>query len=323
MAKRLEQRLSQVAELRKGEPTPAAIQTLEGFLLKEDGPVVARVAELMVEWGLFDQGANLAQAFIRLLEAGMGKDAQCWGKLALVKALQALSWHDPEVYVLGCRSVQMEPVWGGQEDSATPLRAASAVALCECPGVRYETLLDVLVHLLADPAWNVRASAASAIAQVGYPQGAPLLKLRVLLGDTEPRVIGACLDGLLHLSKTEAIPFIQGLLAHADAGVRLEAVCTLAAAHLPEAVKVATEAWKNFPDPRSHKAIVAALASSPTLEATDFLSALLAQENRNDALLVMGALAPRLRESEIREKVEHAIGQNPNKKIREELEALL
>ncbi len=323
MAKRLEQRLAQVTELRKGEATSEALKTLEGFLSKEEGPVVARVAELMVEWGQFDQGSNLAQAFARLLQGGLNTDPQCWGKLALIKALQNLGWHDPQVYMLGCRCVQNEPVWGGQEDSAPALRAASAIALCECPAVRYEDAIDVLVHLLTDPAWNVRASAAAAIAQFGYPQGAPLLKLRVLLGDSEPRVIGACLDGLLHLSKTDAVPFIQEMLAHSDAGVRLEAVCTLATSNLSQAIKAATAVWNNFPDPRSRKAIIAALVSSPTPEALDFLLNLLSQENRTEALLAMGALAPRLRELELQQNVKQAIAKNPSAKLRQELGGLV
>ncbi len=323
MAKRLEQKLAQIAELRKGEPTPAAIKTLESILSKNEGAAVARAADLIVAWGLFDQQANLAQAFKRLLEGGAEADPQCWGKVALVRALQALGWHDPEVYLLGCRCVQMEPVWGGQEDSAPSLRALSALALVNCPGISYDHIMDELVRLLADPAWNVRAGAAQAVANLGHPHGAPLLKLRILLCDPEPRVIGACLDGLLHLTRTEAVAFIRELLGADDPAIRLEAVCSLAASNLPEAVNAATVWWDKLGDPRSRKAVIAALASSPLPEALEFVLSLLSKANRPDATAALAAVGPRLREPDLRERALQTIARNPNPALRDELEAQL
>lgn len=323
MSKRLEARLAQIAELRRGEPTPEAIKTLQTILGKDQGAAVARAAELVAEWSLFDLQEALVQAFRRLRENGLERDPQCWGKLALIRALQSLGWHDPEVYTLGCRTVQPEPVWGGQEDSAPALRALSAIALADCPGIRYEQATDILVYLLTDPAWNVRAAAAKAIAQLGYPGGAPLLKLRVLLGDSEPRVMGACLDGLLHLTKADAVPFIQELLASPDPALKLEAVCALAAANVPQAVKAVSAAWKAFPDPRARKAIIAALASSPAPEAAHFLLERLGAENRADGVEALMALAPRFRDAEVKDQAAQAIQNNPNPKLREELSRLL
>lgn len=323
MAKKLEQRLTQVAELRKGEATPQALKTLEAMLAKEEGPVVARVADLLVEWGLFEQAQNLAAAFRRLVEGGTAVDPQCWGKVALIKALKSLSYPHTDVYVLGCHCIQMEKVWGGEEDSAPSLRAISAIALAECPSVRYEEALDVFVGLLVDPAWNVRAAAASATAQMGYPHGAPVLKLKILTGDAEAKVIGACLDGLLHLGRTEAIPFIQSLSNHPNVSVRLEAVCTLAASHYLQAIQAATQAWSNFTDPRAHKAILAALASSPAAEALEFILSLVAQNHRIWAMQALQTLTPKLHETGLQQKLEQVIDQNPNPKLRQELESLL
>jgi HEAT repeat protein len=185
----------------------------------------------------------------------------------------------------------MEAVWGGQEDSAPALRAKSALALAECPGVSLERATDVFVHLLTDPAWNVRAAAAQAIAGLGYAPSAALLKLRVLVGDPEPRVIGACLNGLLHPTGEDGIPFVQELLEHPGAD-DLEAICIRAASNIPQAVEAATTSWDKFTEARSRKAIIAAFASSPTSEATDFLLGLLSTE-RGTALEALAALAPR------------------------------
>ncbi|MBF6594513.1 MAG: HEAT repeat domain-containing protein [Thermaceae bacterium] len=321
MAKRLEQKLAQVTQLRKGEPTPEAAKKLETLLAKEDGPVIARVAELALEWGLFEIQKALVAAFERLKAGGSDLDPQCWGKLALINSLQSLGWPDADVYVSGCRTVQPEPVWGGQEDSAPALRAKSALALSGCAGISYERAVDVFVRLLADPAWNVRAAAAQAIAGFGYPQAAPLLKLRVLVGDSEPRVIGVCLDGLLHLTGKDAVPFVQELLEPPNA-VSLEAICALAAANIPEATRAAIQSWNKFIEARARKAIIAAFASSPTLEATEFLLGLLVGE-RGNALEALAALAPKLQDSSIRERARKAIKNNKSRVLRDELLALL
>jgi len=321
MAKRLEQKLAQVAELRKGEPTPEGVKTLETLLAKEEGPVVARVAELAAEWGLFEIQKALVAAFARLKEGGSDLDPQCWGKLALINSLQSLGWPDADVYVSGCRTVQPEPVWGGQEDSAPALRAKSALALAECPGVSLERAVDVFVRLLADPAWNVRGAAAQAIAGLGYPQAAPLLKLRVLVGDLEPRVIGVCLDGLLHLTGKDAVPFVQEVLEPPNA-VSLEAICALAAANIPEATRAAIQSWDKFTEARSRKAIIAALASSPTAEATEFLLGLLTGERVN-ALEALSALMPKLQEPSLHGRTKKSISNNKNSKLRDELRGML
>lgn len=317
MAKRLEHKLAQVAELRKGEATPEAVKTLEALLAKEEGMVVARVAELAAEWGLFEIQPALVTAFERLKNGGSDLDPQCWGKLALVNSLQSLGWHDADVYVSGCTVRQPEPVWGGQEDSAPALRAKSALALAECPGVSPQQATDVFVRLLTDPAWNVRAGAAQAIAGLGYAPSASLLKLRVLVGDSEPRVVGVCLDGLLHLSGKDAVPFVQEVLGHPGAA-GLEAVCALAASSIPEAVKAAAGSWGEFPEARSRKAIIAALGSSPTSEAAEFLLGLLGTERVN-ALEALSALAPKLQGPGLRKRTEAAIQSNKNRALRDEL----
>lgn len=216
MAKRLEKKLAQISGLRKEGPNPKALQTLATILAKDEGPAVARAADLVVEWALLDLQSALVDAFKRLLQGGQDADPQCWGKVALMRGLQDLGWSDPEVYRLGCHCVQMEPVWGGQEDSAPALRAQSALALSNCPGISYNQAINELVRLLADPAWTVRSAASKAVANLGDPQGAALLQLRALLGDDEPRVIGACLEGLLHLTQGEAVSFIRDFLLHPE-----------------------------------------------------------------------------------------------------------
>jgi HEAT repeat protein len=217
----------------------------------------------------------------------------------------------------------MEPVWGGQEDSAPALRAQSALALSGCPGITYDQAINELVRLLVDPAWNVRVAATQAIANLGYPQGAPLLRLRALLGDAEPRVIGACLEGLLHLSQIEAVPFIQEFFNHPDMAIRLEAHCVLATSSLPEAVGLAIAELETLTNPRARKAVMAALASSSSPSALDFLLGLLSSGSRSKALAALEVLHPRLQQREFYERTLAAITQNPDSSLRALLESHL
>jgi len=319
MAKRLEQHLAQLRELKQQGPTPQTLKALETFL-KEPGPVVARVAEIVSEWGAEGLLPGLAETFERLGQNGLEDDPQCWGKVAIIKSLRALGWHNPKVFILGCQTVQMEPVFAGKEDSATSLRAFSAMALAECPGVCYDQVIDVLVTLLADSGWNIRASAAKAIVQFGYPQAAPLLKLRVLVGDPEVRVIGACLDGLLALSKEQAVAYVRTLLSHPEAAIRLEAHCALAASAVPGAIQAAIQAYSTVTDPKAKKAVLAALASSPSKEALDFLIGCIGA-NR-EALQALNLLAPRLSDKAVVERVQQAANQTADHGLLQVLEAL-
>ena len=76
---------------------------------------------------------DLLRAFDRLMEKPVERDPQCWGKNAIVQALVALEHREAAPFVRGIRHIQIEPVWGGQEDTAPTLRGTCALAL---PGLR-------------------------------------------------------------------------------------------------------------------------------------------------------------------------------------------
>ena len=134
------------------------------------------------------------------------------GKNAIAKALTEMDYRQSEAYLRGARHVQMEPVWGGQEDTASALRGICLLGLVTCSDVRRETVLRCLVDALTERAQTVRVEAVRALAEMGGDESALLLRLKARAGDKEPPVVGQAFDSLLRLEGAEAVGFIAEFL---------------------------------------------------------------------------------------------------------------
>ena len=197
----LKKALQAVQDLRSQGPSDDAVAALLELICKGPGLVVARAAGLAAEWQAAELAPELENAFYRLLEDGRKVDPQCWGKVAVVKALFELAWQDADVYLQGCRTVQLEPVYGGKEDSAVAVRTASIQVLVQLPAVATTVVMSALADGLADESARVRMAAARASVACPAEVAQPLLRLKIRLGD-ESRVLGACFDALLALAPT-------------------------------------------------------------------------------------------------------------------------
>lgn len=290
---KLERKLEEVARLREEGPSASAWVALERVLEKGPGLVVAKAAHLAAEWEASELGGGLVAAFDRLILGGYDLDAQCWGKVALLKALRQLEWPDYRVYARGCRVRQMEPVWGGREDSAASLRVLAFQGLADCLSAPEQVVLEALTDLLADPVGLVRADVARAAPSTGYLAAAYPLRLKVRLGEEDPRVLGACFDSLLALQRSDAVGFVAEYARTEKPEVRAEALTALAAADLEEAVNVAREAWSQLSDPRLKKTLLLAFGSSPVASAHAFLLEVLAEAPLPLAAQALEALRPR------------------------------
>ena len=91
--------------------------------------VVAAAAAIAGENTLVELAGDLERAFDRFLVNPLKDDKLCRAKLAIVQALDRMEHQRTDVFLKAARHVQFEPVWGGSEDSAPPLRAAALVAL--------------------------------------------------------------------------------------------------------------------------------------------------------------------------------------------------
>jgi HEAT repeat protein len=184
----------------------------------------------------------------------------------------------------------MEPVWGGQSDSAPTLRGACALALINCQ-LDDLSLLAQLTHGLADPAKPVRIDTAVAIAQLGRTEGALLLRLKTLLGDTEPEVLGQCFSSLLSLSPRESVQFIGEFLKAPSEDIQQEAAGALAQSGQTEAIEHLTRFWEERLSPEMRRALLIHFASSPMPELSEFVLSVVENERSELSAHALAALA--------------------------------
>lgn len=322
MSKRLEAQLAKVKALRYAENSDKNLELLRGALDRGEGLVVAEAASVAAEWYAVELGADLVAAFDRLGVGGYEIDPQCYGKQAAIKALRQLGWGEPEVFMRACRLVQLEPVWGDKEDSAAPLRAGAAHALTECPRASKEQVLGTLIDMLSDAAWTVRLEALRAIANSGYAEAPWLLRLKLRTGDPEPRVVGACFDGLLGLEGADAIPLVAEYLRPPASGSRpparetrlenpllSEAIAALASSNLPQAVEKAIGQWEAVKSTPVAKVLLGSLAASPRGEALEFLLGLIRTAPKPVAQQVLRALKPLMTRTDVSQAVKEQLDQ--------------
>ena len=147
---------------------------------------------------------DLAAAFERFLDQPVKSDPGCAAKAAIADALYRIGAIESDVYLKGVRHVQMEPVWGGRADTATQLRGTCALALVR---VHHPDFLVELGDLLADREAPVRRMAAQALAYSESAGAVPLLRLKALVGDDDPQVVGECLLALLRIAPRDSVEF--------------------------------------------------------------------------------------------------------------------
>jgi len=300
-----EEKLREIEQLRSA-PGPATQAKLAKALGNRSNYLVSKAAAVVADLQLAALIPGLVAAFERFLQDAVKTDPQCWAKIAIAKALKDLGHRDPAVFLQGIAHVQMEPVFGGRQDTAGPVRSASALALVDCQLDDFE-ILSCLADLLVDAEATVRVGAALAIAQLGSPGGALLLRLKARVGDTEPEVTGQCLFSLLSLGTADAVAFVGRFLDHGDAQVRVEAATALGAARDPEALEMLTSRYRREGDPELRQAIVTAAGASPVTAAADFLLGVIAAGDQNLALAAIEALAASRFRNEFREQTEAAV----------------
>jgi HEAT repeat protein len=264
-----DKKIAALEVLRADPASPATLDHLRKALKDRNNFLVGKAATLTGQLGLKALIPDLTAAFDRFLIDPVKSDPKCWAKNALAKALKDLEHDDPGVFLRGIVHVQMEPVWGGQSDSAAVLRGASALALVATTLDRV-SILSHVVDLLADLEKSARIDAVRALGQVPGHDTILLLRLKALAGDKDQEAIGACFDTLLSMS-TESIPFVARFLEAADPGIRAEAASALGACPELPAFEALAECFEARLDPELKTAILRSLAASRQLAAAEFL----------------------------------------------------
>jgi len=271
--------------------------------------LVAKAADLVREANLAQLMPEMLTAFDRFFDHPTKTDPQCWAKNAISRALAAMELQDANVFLRGMRHIQMEPVWGGQSDTAGTLRATCALALVPCRSLSEADLLAHLVELLADKDKSVRLEVARAVEQVGSTSAALLLRLRAVLGADEPEVLGACYAGVLRIEGVSAIPWVSRFLESGDDSAA-EAALAIAASHSVEGFNALRTCLAEARDPWFRSVVLSAIALSRQDAALEFLLDLIRQESL-DAEPAIEALLRSMPSAEIIKQIEKLAAGNP------------
>lgn len=297
-------------------------QTLAGELTAElrrwigdrSNLVVAAAAAIAGDNMLAELAGDLEAAFGRFLANPLKDDKLCRAKLAIVQALDRMERQQPDVFLKAARHVQFEPVWGGTEDSAPPLRAAALVALARAEG---SGSLPVLVDALADPAKDVRIAAAVALGAVGTEAAGLVLRLKARLGDKDPDVVSECLGGLLVVDPEENLPLVVEYLDPGEAIACETAAMALGRSRLAAALDPLVDCWRRCHGADLRQQILLALAILRRPTAVDFLADLVATGEEPDAIAALSALGIYREDPRLSERVADVVRERGLPRIRD------
>lgn len=276
-AKRFETEL-RAAEALRHAPDPVGIRAA---LAHRSGMIAAPAARAVAAHRLDGFEAQMLAALERYYADPVERDPQCLGKLALVTALDELGCGDAAPFLRAARHVQLEPVWGGTQDSAPPLRIRAAQALVR---LGHHGVYRLLGDLLVDAVGEVRGAAAQMLGAIGGERAALLLRLRLAVGDKDVDVLADYAGGLLACEGAEAIPLVVTLLDHDDRAVVGGAALALGGSRLPEALEPLLTALRNSTDRQLTRTLVDAIALQRSDATAEVLLGLVAEGDREEAV---------------------------------------
>jgi HEAT repeat protein len=294
MAKRrIEDELEELGALRQCGPSDGVVAALSKALKDKVNVIVAKAGAVASDLQVVALMPEMMSAYDRLFRDPVKSDPQCWGKSALAKALKTLGCAEAAPFLRGACHVQMEPVWGGEADSAIQLRGTCALALAQCTDVPAHQILSLLVEALADPEAPVRQDAVQALAQWGSADAVLLLRLKARLGDREPAVTGSIFDALLRLEESAAVAFVGSFLNSHDEAVQEEAAIALGSCRLEAAIDLLSEKWRTRRASDPFEIWIRAFGVSRLRSAFECLVAILASGRPKEAQAALQALQSR------------------------------
>jgi HEAT repeat protein len=169
-------------------------------------------------------------------------------------------------------------------------------------------LLSYLIEVLTDPDKTVRVEAARAVGRIDRPESALLLRLRTLVGDPEPEVLGACFSALLAIEGERGITFVTRFLDDPDESIMGEAALALGMTYEAGAFEILKDHWER----RHADVLLSAIALTNLPEALDFLIGLVAA----DSLSALEALASARITPEVRARIAAAVEATGNPRLR-------
>jgi HEAT repeat protein len=309
---RVEQQLEHLRALRVMGPTDEATAALRKALRDRVNVVVAKAAAISVEFQLQTLMPDLLHAFERLFDKPVENDPQCWGKNAVAKALKDLGHAESAVFLRGMRHIQMEPVWGGQADTANVLRGTCAMALVQCSDItRDETFLH-LIDAVTEGDPTVRGDAALALEQMAGREAVWILRLKSRVVD-RPEITGQVFESLLRLDPGSSVLFVARFFEDKNEEVAEEAALALGASRLPQALETLKEAWKKSKNTAIGPVLLRAISASRLDDAFEFMLAIVREGRQSEREDALRALEIHRDSEDIRRRVEEALARMARK----------
>ncbi|HVN87367.1 MAG TPA: HEAT repeat domain-containing protein [Candidatus Binatia bacterium] len=308
----LEDTLAELHQLRADPLAHASVATLRQVLAGKQSHAIAATAKIAGEFEIAVLIPDLVAAFDRLMTNPAKSDPGCRAKAEIADALYHIGADEFALFLQGIRHVQMEPVWGGRTDTATALRGACALGLVR---MHYPDALSELADLLADPEAPARVAAARAIAYSENDHGAPLLRLKVLVGDDEPEVISECLAGLLKIAPAAALEFVARQLDAAQPATREAAALALGGSRRRDALAILRAWWERSVETDLRRTALLAIAMLKHDDAIEFLLSLIEAGDGPTARHAITALALYRHDAALRERVAQVAARRPDIKL--------
>ncbi|MBN3908292.1 MAG: hypothetical protein HWQ35_17645 [Nostoc sp. NMS1] len=308
-SRKIEETLSILAQIREHPTSEEGIIILRQALKSKYSIAVAQAAKIVGESTITELVGDLVEAFARMMVKPAQVDQNCLAKKEIAQTLYHLEYSDENLFLQGIRHIQMEPVWGGVEDTAAHLRGICALGLVR---MNYSDVMNELADLLADPKPEARVAAVKAIAYTGNPQGVPLLRLKTRIGDQAPQVISECFSALLQLAPTDSLAIVAGFLFDPKEQICELAALTLGESRLEKAFDHLRNCWEQTRNVELRRTLLLAIGMLRQDKAIDFLISLVAQGKDIDAKDAIAALAIYREDRKLWQRVDRASEQRAN-----------
>lgn len=318
----IERELEALAALRSSQTRDASSRELRKALNDKVNVIVAKAATVTAEMQERALIPDLCAAFDRLLINPLKTDPKCWGKEAIAKALKDLGHAESTIFLKGVQHVQLEPVWGGEQDTAAILRGTCALALLDCTDLTREDKLWHVMRLLTEASPSLRKDGAMGLESFGGRDAALLLRIKARMGDEDSTVTGQVFESLLRIEGEKAVPFLVEFTRATAEEVREEAVLALGASRLPAAVVVLKKILTEKHPLLDCEIVFRALSISRDEEAIQFLLEAVRSRPPREATAALDALKLHRDLSPVRDQVANVVAGRVESEIQREFQRL-
>lgn len=310
----IEQALDRLGVLKNDRGSPLFTAELKTFLQNRSNLVVAKAAKIVCQARATELIPELVAAFYRFMKKPSKLDKGCAATTEIVGALYELDYTEPDIYLFGIHHVQMEGSFGPPVDAAAKLRGIGALGLAR---TRHPAALDEIVSVMVDEWPEARIGAVRALAVNGGSAGVLLVKLKVLMGESEPEVLAECFSGLLAGAPERSLPLVAGFTDSKETAVAEAALLALGSSRLPEALDLLKARLEKTTGSPLRKRCLLAIAMIRSDAAIEFLLALLADCTATMALDAISALALFRNNEKVRSRVESLLAKRNETSVNE------